>query len=144
MNPEDFEKQLQRQPLRPVPAAWRADILKAAHSASPASASQNRAPSFLSTLNSRLSSLLWPCPQAWAGLAAVWLVILAVNYVNEDRSEVMAAKSPPPTPQMMMALQEQRKMLATLIEPYDESPAEPPKPFVPRPRGELHVAVSMA
>jgi hypothetical protein len=54
------------------------------------------------------------------------------------------AKSPPPTPQMMMALQEQRKMLAKLIEPYDESPAEPPKPFVPRPRGELRVAISMA
>jgi hypothetical protein len=137
MNPEDFEKQLERQPLRPVPGAWRTDILKAAHAASPA-------PSFLSTLNTQLSALLWPCPQAWAGLAAVWLVILVVNYANEDKSEIIAAKSPPPSPQMMMALQEQRKMLAKLIEPYDESPAEPPKPFVPRPRGELRTAVSMA
>lgn len=137
MNSEDFEKQLERQPLRPVPAAWRADILKAAHAASPV-------PSFLSTITSQLSSLLWPCPQAWAGLAAVWMVILAVNYASEDRSEILMAKSPPPSPQMRMALQEQRKMLAKLIEPYDESPAEPPKPFVPRPRGELRAAVSMA
>jgi hypothetical protein len=137
MTPEDFEKQLERQPLRPVPAAWRADILKAANAASPA-------PSFLSTINSQLSTLLWPCPKAWAGLAAMWLVILAVNYATEDKSEIIAAKSPPPSPQMMMALQEQRKMLAKLIEPYDESQAEPPKAFVPRPRGELHVVVSMA
>lgn len=136
MKPDDFEKQLQRQPLRPMPAAWRAEILKAADAASPA-------PSFLSTLNSQLSALLWPCPKAWAGLAAVWLVILAVNYASEDKSEILEAKSPPPSPQMMIALEEQRKMLATLIESYDESPAEPPKPFVPRPRGELRVAVSM-
>jgi len=73
----------------------------------------------------------------------VWLVILAGNYANEDKSEIMAAKSPPPSTEMMMALQEQRKMLARLIEPYDESPAEPPKPFVPRPRGELRTAVSL-
>ncbi len=144
MNPEDFEKQLQRQPLRPVPADWRADILKAANAVSSAPNTAHPTPSLLSTIHSQLSALLWPCPQAWAGLAAVWLVILAVNYAGEDKSEIMTAKSPPPTPQMMMALQEQRKMLAKLIEPYDESPAEPPKPFVPRPRGELHVAVSMA
>jgi hypothetical protein len=144
MNPEDFEKQLQRQPLRPVPADWRADILKAVDVASSEPRAPRPAPSFLSVINSQLSSLLWPCPQAWAGLAAVWLVILAVNYASEDKSEIMAAKSPPPTPQMMMALQEQRKMLAKLIEPYDESPAEPPKPFVPRPRGELRAAISMA
>jgi hypothetical protein len=144
MNPEDFERQLQRQPLRPVPAAWRADILKAADAASSVPYTPRPDPSFLSTLNSQLSALLWPCPKAWAGLAAVWLVIFAVNYASEDKSEIVMAKSPPPTPQMMMALQEQRKMLAKLIEPYDESPAEPPKPFVPRPRGELRVAISMA
>ena len=152
MNPEDFEKQLERQTIRPVPAAWRADILKAAHAASPAphiprgstELAEVPAPSLLSTIHSQLSTLLWPCPQAWAGLAAVWLVILAMNYSGGDKSEIVAAKSPPPSPEIMMALQEQRKMLAKLIEPYDESPAEPPKPFVPRPRGELHVAVSMA
>ena len=143
MNPEDFEKQLQRRPLRPMPADWRADILKAAHAASAAPTALNRAPSLLSTFNSQLSALLWPCPKAWAGLAAVWLVILVVNHASEDKSEIVTSKSPPPSPQMMMALQEQRKMLARLMEPYDESPAEPPKPFVPRPRGELRTAVSM-
>ena len=144
MNPEDFEQQLEHQPLRPLPVDWRTDILKAAESASSVPSAPRPAPSLLSTIHSQLSSLLWPCPQAWAGLAALWLVILAMNYASEDKSEIMTAKSPPPSPQMMMALQEQRKMLAKLIEPYDESPAEPPKPFVPRPRGELRAAISMA
>jgi hypothetical protein len=144
MNPEDFEKQIERQTLRPVPSAWRADILKAADAVSSVPRAPRPAPSLLSTINSQLSALLWPCPRAWAGLAAVWLVILAVNYAGEDKSEIVASKSPPPSPQMMIALEEQRKMLAKLIEPFDESPAEPPKPFVPRPRGELRIAVSMA
>jgi hypothetical protein len=144
MSPDDFEKQLQHQPLRPVPAAWRADILKAAHAASVTPATLNRPPSFFSTINLQLSSLLWPCPQAWAGLAAVWLVILVVNYSNRDQSEITAAKTPPPSPEMVMALQEQRRMLTRLMEPYDESPVETAKPFVPRPRGELRTLVSMA
>src|ERR1700722_16739041 len=117
MKPDDFEQQLQRQPLRPVPTAWRADILKAVDAASSVPHAPRPTPSLLSTINSQLSSLLWPCPKAWAGLAAVWLVILAVNYANEDKSEILEAKSPPPSPQMMMALQEQRRMLARLIEP---------------------------
>ncbi len=144
MSADDFEKQLGRQSLRAVPADWRTDILKAANAASAAPGALRTSPSLLSAITSQLSSLLWPCPQAWAGLAAVWLVILVMNYASGDKPETMMAQSPPPTPQMMMALQEQRKMLAKLIEPYDESPAEPPKPFIPRPRGELHVAVSMA
>jgi hypothetical protein len=143
MNPEDFEKQLKRQPIRPLPAEWRADILKAAHASSSAPRAPRPAPSFLSAINSRLSALLWPCPQAWAGLAAVWLVIFAFSYFTGDRPEIMAAQLPPPTPQMMMAVQEQRKMLARLIQPFDESPAEPPKPLVPQPRGELRTFVSL-
>jgi len=46
MSPDDFEKQLQRQPLRPVPADWCTDILKAAHVASPAPSYQPSAPNY--------------------------------------------------------------------------------------------------
>jgi hypothetical protein len=145
MNPEDFEKQLKRQPVRPVPVEWRAEILAAANVASVASPAPRPTASLISTLNSRLSALLWPCPQAWAGLAAVWLVIFAVNYSMQDNSGIVASKSPPSTsPEAIMVLQEQRKLLANLMAPYDESPAEPPKPFIPRPRGELSSPVGMA
>jgi hypothetical protein len=135
MNPEDFEKQLERQPIRPVPAAWRAEILKAAEAAGPA-------PSFLSTINSQLSTLLWPCPQAWAGLAAVWVVIFALNHASLDKPDMMAAKSYPPSPEIMMALQEQRRTLAKLIDSNDQPTAEPPKSFIPRPRGEIRIPMT--
>jgi hypothetical protein len=70
MNPDDFEKRLQRQPLRKIPSEWRESILQEAKSA-PHSSPVIRH-SFLSTLNSTLSTILWPNPKAWAGLAAVW------------------------------------------------------------------------
>jgi hypothetical protein len=156
MNPEDFEKQLERQPIRPVPAAWRAEILKAANASSlapdaprplsrhsPVRGTTADAPSLLSTLNSQLSAILWPCPQAWAGLAAVWVFIFALNHATLDKPEIMARKSSPPSPEIMMVLQEQRRMLAKLIDSSDQPAAEPPKPFVPRPRGELCLPVTM-
>ena len=98
-------------------------------------------PLFLSTLNHQLSTVLWPCPQAWAGLAAVWLVILAVNFPPRTRSPIMAQATPPPTPEMIRMVQEQRRLLAQLMEPRDPPPVEPPKPFVPRPRGEIQIRI---
>lgn len=141
MNSEDFEKELKRQSMRPLPADWRAEILGAARASVPA---PRPAPSFLSTLNHQLSALLWPNPRAWAGLAAVWALIFAFNYFTGDRPEVMAATLPPPTPQMIRIAQEERRVLVQMVEPYEEPSAEPPKPFVPRPRGELRAFVSMA
>jgi hypothetical protein len=35
MNPEDFEQQLGRLPLRPLPPEWRAEILRDARNAMP-------------------------------------------------------------------------------------------------------------
>ena len=73
---DNFEQKLQRQPLRQVPAEWRGEILVAADVNR-----RNRsvreftfAATFrrlLSTLNAQLSTILWPHPKAWAGLAAV-------------------------------------------------------------------------
>ena len=85
MKTDDFEKRVQRQTLRQVPAEWREDILSAARQASsPEHATRNTqhaSPwrSVLSTLNAQLSTLLWPRPAAWAGLAAVWVMVLALH-----------------------------------------------------------------
>jgi hypothetical protein len=143
MNSEDFEKQLKRQPVRPVPGDWRAEILRAANASIPAPKTPRPTPSLLSTINSQLSALLWPHPRAWAGLAAVWVVIFAFHHLSMDQPDIMAAM-PPPSPQMIRIAREERRMLVQTIESYEESPAEPPKPFVPRPRGELRAFVSMA
>src|SRR5258708_31493262 len=61
MNSDDFEKRLQRQPLRQVPREWRAEIVQGAEAAT-------RKSSWLSLLTSYLSPLLWPHPKPWAGL----------------------------------------------------------------------------
>ena len=87
MNTKDLETRLQRRPLRQIPSEWRGDILSAAERAS------RPAPrvSFLSTLNHQISILLWPHPKAWAGLAAVWILILAVDFSMRDAKPVMGS-----------------------------------------------------
>jgi hypothetical protein len=153
MKPDDFEKRLGRQPLRQIPGEWREEILSAARQAS----SIQHAPpvlrsstaeggrttqhvparrSLLSTLSQQLSALLWPHPTAWAGLAAVWLVILGINLTTQDAATVVAKHASPVSPQIFMAFQEQERLLAELIGPSEPPVAERPKPRLPRPRSE--------
>jgi len=141
MKPDDFEQKLQRQPLRQIPGEWREEIL--------AAADVNRrnqpvreftfAPMpfqrLLSILNHQLSTVLWPHPIAWAGLAAVWILIFAVNFSVRDKSPVMAEKSAPPSPEMVAELKRQQRMLTELIGARETHEAEPQQ-FFPRPRSE--------
>jgi hypothetical protein len=142
---DDFEQKLQRQPLRQVPAEWREEILVAADvnrrqatSCEVGRGFTSTAPrrSLLSTLNSQLSTLLWPHPTAWAGLAAVWIAIFAMNFSMRDQSPALAEKSSPPSPEVIVELRQQQRMLAELIGPRDTSDADRSKPFVPEPRSE--------
>jgi hypothetical protein len=131
MKPDDFEQKIQRQPLRQIPGGWRGEILSAAKSAS---CPVPRA-SFLSTLNHQLSTLLWPHPKAWAGLAAVWVLIFALDFSMRDKSPVVAEKSAPPSPEVIVELKQQQRMLAELIGARETHDAEPQQ-FFPRPRSE--------
>lgn len=132
MKPEDFEQRLQRRPLRQIPAGWRAEILAAAN---PAPRSASRTP-FLSTINSQLSTLLWPHPKAWAGLAAVWILIIAVDFSIRDKSPVIAERSSPPSPEVVAELKQQQRILAELIGARDALDADRSKPMAPQPRSE--------
>jgi hypothetical protein len=133
MGGDDFEKRLQRQPLRQVPAAWRAEILSAAtQAARPHAASV----SLFSTLSSQLSTLLWPRPLAWAGLAAVWLIILGLNLASRQTAPRLAKQNLPLPPQVFMAFQEQERVLAEIVGPGAMPTAQPRKPALPRPRSE--------
>src|ERR1035437_5535226 len=161
MSTEDFEKRLQRQPLRQMPGEWREEILSAARQASlpehaPRTKSTLRSaatedghhappsPSLLSTINHQLSTILWPHPTAWAGLAAVWLVILGINLTTRDASQMLAKHASPVSPQIFMAFQEQERLLSELIGPRDTPVAEGPKPRLPRPRREGRKEMLMA
>ena len=147
MRPEDFESHLGRQPLRQVPEEWREGILSAVRQAG-----RNQAAvvvrctswrELLSTLNSQLSTLLWPHPAAWAGLAAVWVVILGLHSARGDASRLTAKGVPPPSAQVFMAFQEQQRLLSELIAPRETPAADRSEPIRPRPRSERRSGLLM-
>ncbi len=134
MNRDDFEKRMQRRPLRRIPSKWRQEILVAAD------VNRRNEPvrelTFAATVKLRLRELLWPCPQAWAGLAALWLLIFAANLATADKTGKVAKKAPPPSPEMILALREQERLLAELIGTAKTPAADKPKSPSPKPRSE--------
>jgi hypothetical protein len=139
MKSDDFEQKLRQQPIRQVPQAWRAEILATASQASRLNVDARPSRGFLSTLNSRLSTLLWPHPKAWAGLAAIWIGILTINFFTADPTGQIARNVSEPSPELMIALQEQRRELARLTESGSAYDLERPRSSPPRPRSELRV-----
>ena len=148
MKPDDFEQKLQRQPLRQIPGEWRDEILVAAdvnRRNRPVRKFTFAATPFrrlLSIFNHQLSTLLWPHPKAWAGLAAVWILIFALDFSVRDKAPVMAEKSAPPSPEVIVQLRQQQRMLAELIGARETHDAEPQQ-FFPRPRSECAEIVTV-
>ena len=136
MKPDDFESRLKRQPLRQVPAAWRGEILAAAVSNSRFSTLDSR-PSWLSTL-------FWPNPKAWGTLAAAWAVIFAMNIWLRDKPAPVAETLAPPPREVIVALEQQRRLFAELIGQSSAPEAVPQNPFLPRPRSERRNELLMA
>ena len=131
----EFEKKLRRQPVKEIPPAWRADILSAARAEQPIRHSSFVIrPGWLSTLNSQLSTFFWPHPRAWAGLAAVWIFILMLNFSMWEKSPVVAEKSSPPSPEVIVELRKQQRLFAELMGANETPEADWPKVFSPQPR----------
>src|SRR5437667_10030091 len=136
MNTNDFEERLRRQSMRPIPRQWRGEILDAARRAS------CQPPILSPQPTAWWREWLWPCPQAWAGLAAAWLVVFLLNWAARDPVHVATASKAAPAPELFLALKEHRRLLAELI--GTPTTLEPGKPLEPRPRSELqHRAVSI-
>ena len=132
---EQFERRLSRQPLRRVPPEWRGEILAVA---SRESRVESRAPKLFwsSSVVCRLSSVFWPHPVAWAGLAAVWIFIFAADFSTRDRTPVVAAMDSPPPVEMMVEVRQQRQLLAELLGLRDTRDADRSKPLAPQPRSQ--------
>ena len=90
----------------------------------------------LSTLNSQPASL-WerlfgPNPLAWAGLAAVWLVLLAINRSGSEPATLSASRASQPSEAAVAEIvRENRRQMAELLN-LDEPQA------APTPRTEQH------
>jgi anti-sigma factor RsiW len=80
--------------------------------------------------------VVWPCRRIWTGLAAVWVVILAVNFSQREPAEMMVAKSARPSPELVRAFLEQEGFLAVSVAPAKSPAKEPPEPPVTQPRSE--------
>jgi hypothetical protein len=94
----------------------------------------------------RVAQVLWrelflPCRGIWAGLAAVWMLILVLNMPAGEKHGRLARVTSPPDKQVLAVLREQREMLAQFVEPMIPSPAIRPK--TPGPRGELAQTVTL-
>jgi hypothetical protein len=136
----DLEQNLRRQPFRQVPANWRGEILSSAKDA----ALQSSTPrgEWFSILKSQLSTLLWPNPKAWTGLAAIWIFIFTLHVANQDEVQVAKTKSTPPSPEVMLVLRQQQQLRAELVGVVEANDAERPKTLLPRPRSERSVGFS--
>jgi hypothetical protein len=135
---EQFERRLSRQSLQQIPGEWRAKIMAATRDAQ---ASRYPKPiahrSLLSTIRHQLFSLLWPHPKAWAGLATIWVLILAVNFSLRDKTPVVAEKAIPPSPEVIAELKQQQRLFAELMGANEIRVADRQKIFLPKPRGEF-------
>ncbi|MHB8522502.1 MAG: hypothetical protein ACYDH9_17335 [Limisphaerales bacterium] len=134
MPPDDFERLLKRQPMREVPAEWRKEIL--AVCAPPASRPV-----------SWWHELLWPCPQAWAGMAAIWVISFALQLGTGGPPVSPPQQRALSQPQPVMGFAERRQLLAQLLGSAEAAPApaiEAPKKSAPRPQSSRRESCAMA
>jgi len=135
MNFDDFEKKLQRQPLRQVPASWHESILRQAreqtHSTTPRAM-------LIHAVLITWRELIQPGRYAWSAMAALWLAFWMINshMQVEEPATRLAAKSSPAASEQIGSFVEQRRVLAELTGPIDLSPAERPRPSDPKPHSE--------
>lgn len=131
---EHFEDRLAQVPQRPLPAAWRDQILSAAGAASaprPVSAPAS------GSLRGALKALLWPHPAAWGGLAAAWALIFILTLAGRDPAGTqVAGRPPPPSPELRELLRQQEKLLAELTGRPDDVRLAPVHPAAPEPRSQ--------
>lgn len=65
--------------------------------------------------------LFWTCRHAWGGIAALWLVMWAVNWERPQIHEAAASAT------ITQTFREERQMLAELLPPTAREPAEAPR-----------------
>ena len=74
---------------------------------------------------------------AWTGLAAVWVVILALDFTAREPDAPLVARQDVPSPsEMRLALKQKQLLMAELAVTSEPTPADKPKPAPPSPRSD--------
>src|SRR6267154_2644779 len=79
--------------------------------------------------------LIWPSRRAWAGMAALWLAVLAANLEMKASSTTVPTVRSAHTRELAQAFKEQQRLLAELLLPVSPPPAAPARSN-PGPRSE--------
>jgi hypothetical protein len=114
MKTDDFEKRLQRQVPRQIPAAWREKILTNAQSTSTSPNAPSTTHHGLRSLIHQFTTLLRPQRVAWCGIVAAWLLIFSLNHSVKSEPTLAAASQPRPSAEALQALKQQRLLFAEL------------------------------
>ena len=136
--PNQFERRLSRQPLRSVPRDWRTDILAAARAAqTPVHAVRPAPRPWFAAIRQQVSAFFWPHPKAWAGLAAIWVLIFLLHLsVGDEAAPRTVAQSAPPSPEAVVELRQQQKLFAELVGSTEPRAADLRKTYPGHPRTE--------
>ena len=88
--------------------------------------------------------VFWPWRRVWAGLAAVWLVILAGNLSLREPSPAITARSAAPSQEAIDWFRDQQKILAELLADHSAPrDAERQKLLSPKPRTERFEVITV-
>ncbi len=126
-----FEKDLSRQPIRDIPPHWRNQILREARDASETHCWWRN-----------WRELIWPYPQAWLGVAAVWVIILLLQFQTSGTGSVQMMASDSAQPANRFA--EHRQILSQLCEGLPAQVAHLPRKYVPGPGSLRHLIIATA
>ena len=111
----EFEKKLQKMPLRTIPSDWKDEILK---------------PMTQEQADEKILSWhfwLWPSPKAWTAVATSWLIICGLNFYVGTLPGTTKQSAMMTEPQKLLEIMiQQRKILAILQEPPSPERTEPP------------------
>ena len=127
----ELEQRLLQQPLKEPPAAWRGQILAAALPAVRPLPSA----SILFIATRRWLAFFRLQRAAGVGLAATWVLILALNFSLREPAS-LRTETTAPSAELATEFLQQQRLLAELLGPLVVHEADRPRIFTPKPRGE--------